>query len=69
MLYVNLYEGLTYCMLNTKEDTLKNVGNQTVAGRQIFLRFFSFFSFHTMEVNGYQQLSVLIEVWNNFEGE
>ncbi len=39
-------------VLNTKEDILKNVGNQTVAG----LQWLPYFFFPTIKVSGDQQL-------------
>jgi len=38
-----------FLLLNTKQDILKNVGNQTVDGTHSIF-------FPTMEVNGYHQL-------------
>ncbi len=40
-----------FLLLNTKEDILKNVGNQSVDGSVTSIVFF----FHTMEVGGYRQ--------------
>ncbi len=42
-----------FLLLNTKEDILKNVGNQIVDG---IPNDFNVFFPHTMEVNGYRQL-------------
>ncbi len=39
-------------LLNTKQDIVKNVSNQSVDGSHSLQQYF----FHTMEVNGYQQL-------------
>ncbi len=41
-----------FLALSTKEDILKNVGNQTVDSSHWLLLYF----FHTIEVNGYRQL-------------
>ncbi len=43
-----------FLLRSTKDDILKNVGNQTVV--DIAIDFYSIYFFHTMEVNGYQQL-------------
>ncbi len=48
--FPNLYE---FLLLNIKKDILKNVGTQIAAAA---IDFHSHYFFHTMEINGYQQM-------------